>query len=260
MAKEKPHGAANTWGMVNRRGRLTWVVYHGDRLPANGKAVFSMSEQNDVWGATSSILFELPISGQDYYAWLTEAAARMSVPFRSHYETQKAKDGTGFWLIERMWKYGRGRGVLVWIGVAPGSAEGLTEFTLDSCNDAVSVVTLRELAQKSIDELWHDGNTDSDQEPALAPISRGGRPGLDRAERVYRLAKAMQAMELKKADPAMTWKEAAAAVGWRYGCGENGAKKLQYARDDVKRLLRDDPEGLLEEARETLRTETTKTP
>lgn len=31
--------------MVNRRGRLTWVVYHGDRLPANGKGGLFMDER-----------------------------------------------------------------------------------------------------------------------------------------------------------------------------------------------------------------------
>lgn len=108
---------------------------------------------HDAWGAASSIQFELPVSGQDYYAWVTEMATSMNVPFRHHYSTQKAEDGTGFWLIEEMHRCGQGRGALFWVGVAPGSTDELTEFTLSSCNDAVSVATLKATAQKSIDEL-----------------------------------------------------------------------------------------------------------
>ena len=95
--------------------------------------------QEDVWGAASSIVFELPVSGQDYYAWLTEAAHNMTIPFRRHYRTQKAKDGRGFWLVEDMWEYGNGRGPLVWVEVAPGSTDELTEFSLTPCSDAISL-------------------------------------------------------------------------------------------------------------------------
>lgn len=124
---------------------------------------------HDAWGAASSIQFELPVSGQDYYAWVTEMATSMNVPFRHHYSTQKAEDGTGFWLIEEMHRCGQGRGALLWVGVAPGSAEGLTEFTLDSCNDGVSVTTLRNLAQVSIDNLW----AGEDSEGPCVPVAEG---------------------------------------------------------------------------------------
>lgn len=130
--------------------------------------------QEEAWGAVSSIVFELPASEQDYYAWLTEAAHNMTVPFRRHYRTQKAKNGRGFWLVEDMWEYGNGRGPLVWVEVAPGSTDELTEFSLTPCSDAISLPTLRGLAQKSIAELCGEAPEGPNDSAPFAEVAEAG--------------------------------------------------------------------------------------
>jgi hypothetical protein len=76
---------------------------------------------------------------------------------------------------------------------------------------------------------------------------RGGRPGLDREELIYRLAKAQEAEEIRREDPSMRWKEIAREVQWRPGTTKAGIKLLEDARQRLRRLQRDDPDNLLEE-------------
>jgi hypothetical protein len=74
---------------------------------------------------------------------------------------------------------------------------------------------------------------------------RGGRPGLDHDELIYRLAKAQQAEEARAADPRKRWRDIAEEVGWAYGNKQDGLALLRDARHRLRRLDPGDP--LLEE-------------
>jgi hypothetical protein len=74
---------------------------------------------------------------------------------------------------------------------------------------------------------------------------RGGRPGLDHDELIYRLAKAQQAEEARAADPRKRWRDIAEEVGWAYGNKQDGLALLRDARHRLRRLEPGDP--LLEE-------------
>lgn len=77
---------------------------------------------------------------------------------------------------------------------------------------------------------------------------RGGHPGLDHDELVYRLAKAEEAEEIRSENPDMTWKEIAKDIDWRYGIDERGLALLRVARlSRLPRLKKDDPHGLLQQ-------------
>ena len=77
---------------------------------------------------------------------------------------------------------------------------------------------------------------------------RAGRLGLKRDELAYRIAAALEAEALKKNAPSLTWKEIAKKIGWRLGTNASGVKLLEDARSRLKRLEKDDPDGILEEA------------
>ena len=76
-----------------------------------------------------------------------------------------------------------------------------------------------------------------------------GSPGLSRADLVKRLAMAHQAEEIKAKEPWKRWKEIADEIGWRFGSGRNGVKLLEYARDRLKRAIKEKDEKLLREIR-----------
>jgi hypothetical protein len=76
---------------------------------------------------------------------------------------------------------------------------------------------------------------------------KGGRPGLEQEELVYRLKAALRARELRRSGK--TWKEAAQELRWRYGWGQPGVKLLQDADQRLRRLESNDPDGLLTEVR-----------
>lgn len=79
---------------------------------------------------------------------------------------------------------------------------------------------------------------------------RGGRPGLDHDEKIYRLAKAEEAEKIRGLHPNMYWKEIAQQIGWRYGSRENGLALLRGARHSLHRLQKNDPDCLLQEVEE----------
>lgn len=56
-----------------------------------------------------------------------------------------------------------------------------------------------------------------------------GNPGLERAELIYRLAAAQEAVEIKASDPSITWKECARKLRWRHGTRPSAIKKLGYS-------------------------------
>jgi len=76
-----------------------------------------------------------------------------------------------------------------------------------------------------------------------------GSPGLSRAALVKRLAMAQQAEEIKAKEPWKTWKEIAQEIGWPLGIDATGLKKLQYARDRLKRAIKEKDEKLSREIR-----------
>ena len=96
-------------------------------------------------------------------------------------------------------------------------------------------------------------------ETSKAGTKKTGNPGLAEDEHLYRLSKAQEGEELKVSDARMTWKEIASQIGWRYGVTDSGIKLLEYARNDLKRLEQDDPEGLLAKVEEVRRTERKET-
>jgi hypothetical protein len=92
----------------------------------------------------------------------------------------------------------------------------------------------------------HDHDPAPKGDHAFGP-GRPGHPGLSHEELIYRLQKAQEGEELKAHDRLLTWKEVARKVDWRYGSNSAGIKKLEDARKRLKRLQKDDPEGLLEQ-------------
>ncbi len=65
----------------------------------------------------------------------------------------------------------------------------------------------------------------------------GGRPVLSREERVYRLAKALEAEELREREPGLTLDGIVLRIGFAPGSTRNSKRKLlQYAREDLEEL------------------------
>jgi len=126
--------------------------------------------QQDVWQSVTVAEIELPTTPEDYYRWWAEWALRETKPFRDYYRTERARDGSGFWVIEDMRDYVAGRGPLLWVEVAPGGSEGLTRFTLEACHESVSVITLREIADGSVRAFGHRGDCPGE------PVGEPGRP------------------------------------------------------------------------------------
>ena len=100
------------------------------------------------------------------------------------------------------------------------------------------------------DALIQQGWVDDPTKPLVVPIpesERGpGRHELDRAELIYRLAKAQEAEEIKARDPDKRKKEIAQQIGWRFGVTESGIKLLDYARDRLKRAQQQGDRELLD--------------
>jgi hypothetical protein len=82
---------------------------------------------------------------------------------------------------------------------------------------------------------------------AVTPAdARPGRPELDRQELIRRLTIALRAEEIRDQSPDMTWKEIHQELGSPFGKGSAALKKLEYARNKLRRLQENDPEALLE--------------
>jgi hypothetical protein len=64
-----PHGAGNTWGMVNRRGRLTATVYAIRPPWSSERAAFVMDGQ-DVWGTPPRLNLAPGVTSERLLAWL----------------------------------------------------------------------------------------------------------------------------------------------------------------------------------------------
>ena len=81
----------------------------------------------------------------------------------------------------------------------------------------------------------------------------GGRPRLNRSEKVARLVMALKAEDIRRVDPNITWKEVVRKIGWNFGDTiDSKIKLLQQAVEELKKLREDDPEGLLEDALQML--------
>lgn len=77
-----------------------------------------------------------------------------------------------------------------------------------------------------------------------------GNPGLSHAALVERTALAQIGEEIKAKEPWKTWKEIAKDdIAWPLGFDKSAIKKLEYARDRLKRAIQEKDEKLLKEVR-----------
>jgi len=136
-------------------------------------------------------------------------------------------------------------GALISVDVMQLAPERM-EVTIECSHPAVMGYYEELLAR--IGERWPEAQADT-AIGASAPEKqrRGGRPGLDHHELIYRLAKAQEAEEIRRGDPSMTWKEIAKEIDWRYGINAPGLALLRDARRRLQRLEKNDPDALLQE-------------
>jgi hypothetical protein len=116
--------------------------------------------------------------------------------------------------------------------------------------DALEIPFEEVLAE--IEKRWPGARKEltGEQAEAQADKKRGGRPGLDHDELIYRLAKAQEAEEMRLDNPDMTWKEIAKEIKWRHGISKAGIKLLEDARlSRLRRLKKSDPDHLLEQVK-----------
>lgn len=155
------------------------------------------------------------------------------------------------------------RDTSAWIGASPLPVRETKVEFLDGCRsrddtDAAPIGQIFQEFVRNVVRQWAEDplpdwlSPKKEMPPASGNVTArlGGRPPLERHELVYRLAKAQEAEEIRAREPEKTWKEIAQQIRWRHGAGITGVERLRDARKRLKRLLDDDPDGILNEVAE----------
>jgi hypothetical protein len=109
---------------------------------------------------------------------------------------------------------------------------------------AAGVLEIREWLNTS---NLNSPSADSSSSPANLRPPQRGNPGLSREELIYRIDCALQAEEIRAENPEKTWAEITSEIRWKYGVDRAGIKKLEDARNRLKRARKSDSDGLLAE-------------
>ena len=168
--------------------------------------------------------------GQIYAFGVSDIGDKCRVKITAHYRDSmvcRFLISTAAHILDRVgaWEWGRSE---VW------RKETMSRiFSVQSATANATQATEVTQAQDATTKSWQLTPEETDM------IGKPGRPGLDEEERVYRMALAQEGEEIKARENQKTWKEIAQQINWKYGTSEAGVKKLEEARNLLKRANSD---------------------